>query len=220
MICALKPSSVWYRKDIVRRFRANLKDERDIHSRLMQAYDEVPHWWFAVLAVVSFALFCVSIEIFPTRLPIWAAAFGVIISVILTVPLAILQAMTNQQIPTQGIDELIAGYILPGRPIANMIFKTLGIMTTTQSVSYASDLKLGHYMKIPPRLMFSIQTISTVISCIWVIIIQQWMITNIEDVCSPLQKDGFTCPASTSFATASVVWGAIGPTRLYSVGAQ
>jgi len=80
-------------------------------------------------------------------------------------------------------------------------------------------LKLGHYMKIPPRMMFSIQVISTVIACIWVSIVQGWMLDNIEDVCTRHQKQGFTCPGSTTFATASVIWGAVGPQRMFSVGA-
>jgi len=213
------PSSVWFRKDISRRFRLSLKDERDVHSRLMQAYREVPMWWYALVGIVAFALFCGSIEMVPTRLPIWAAVFGVILSSIIAIPLAILQAITNQQIPTQVMDELIAGYILPGKPIANVLFKTIALITANQAVSFAGDLKLGHYMKIPPRMMFSIQIISTVVGCIWVNVIQNWMLANVEDICTPHQKQGFTCPGSITFGTSSVVWGAVGPSRMFSLGA-
>ena len=81
---------MWFRKDIARRLRLSLRDEHDVHSRLMQAYPEVPMWWYIVVGVVSFALFCVSIEIYPTQLPIWAAVFGVVISSFVSLPLAIL----------------------------------------------------------------------------------------------------------------------------------
>ena len=210
---------MWFRRDIARRFRLGLRDAQDVHSRLMQAYPEVPMWWYICVGVVSFALFCVSIEIFPTKLPIWAAVFGVVISSFIALPLAILQAITNQQLAVQVLDELVAGYILPGRPIANTIFKTISLMTSNQAVAFASDLKLGHYMKIPPRMMFSIQLISTVIACIWVILIQNWMVSNIEDICSHTQSQGFVCPGTTTFATSSVIWGAVGPSRIFSVGA-
>ena len=73
-------------------------------------------WWYIVVGVTSFALFCVSIEIYPTQLPIWAAVFGVVISSFVPLPLAILQAITNQQIATQILDDLLAGYMLPGKP--------------------------------------------------------------------------------------------------------
>lgn len=49
------------------------------------------------------------------------------------------------------------GVILPGRPIANVCFKTYGYMSMAQAVSFLSDFKLGHYMKIPPRSMFLVQ---------------------------------------------------------------
>ena len=210
---------MWFRKDIARRFRSSLKDEQDVHCRLMQAYSEVPMWWYATCGVVSFAVFCVSIEIFPTRLPIWAAVFGVVFSAIISLPIAIVQALTNQQIGTNVLDEVIAGYLLPGKPIANTIFKTIALMNGVQAVGFASDLKLGHYMKIPPRMMFSIQIISTLVACVWTIVIQQWMLDNIEDICTPHQKEGYICPGSTTFATSSVIWGAVGPKRLFNIGA-
>lgn len=210
---------VWFRKDIMRRFRHSLKDEQDVHSRLMQYYPEVPAWWYGLVGAISFAFFCTAIEIVPTQLPIWAAVVGILISFTLSIPLSMLQAMTNQQVPTQVMMELIAGYMLPGKPIANVLFKTIGFITANQAISFAGDLKLGHYMKVPPRLMFSVQVVGAIIAAIWVTLIQDWMLNNIEDICTPGQAQGFRCPGSTSFATASIIWGAIGPRRLFSPGA-
>ena len=218
-LCALKSLLVWFRKDIARRFRLSLRDEHDVHSRLMQVYPEVPMWWYIGVGVISFAVFCVSIEIYPTQLPIWAAFLGVGFSSLITLPLAILQAITSQQIASQTLDELLAGYMLPGKPVANMVFKTITLMSSSQAISFAGDLKLGHYLKVPPRIMFTIQIIPTVVACIWVTVIQNWMVSNIEDICSPHQSQGFVCPGTTTFATSSVIWGAVGPSRMFSVGA-
>jgi hypothetical protein len=55
------------------------------------------------------------------------------------------------------ITEYAMGLIYPGRPIANVCFKTYGYMSMAQAVSFLSDFKLGHYMKIPPRSMFLVQ---------------------------------------------------------------
>jgi len=49
------------------------------------------------------------------------------------------------------------GYILPGKPIANVCFKTYTYISMSQAVSFLQDFKLGHYMKIPPRSMFIVQ---------------------------------------------------------------
>ena len=210
---------MWYRKDIVHRFHNTLKDECDVHSCLMQYYPEVPTWWYGIIGIISFTLLCGAIKIIPTQFPIWAAVVGVLLSFALAIPLSMLVAITNQCLPMQVMYELIGGYMLPGRPFANTIFKVITTAIGAQTTTISGDLKLGHYMKIPPRIMFSIQIVSAIITCIWVTFVQEWMLNNIEDICTPHQKQGFTCPGSTTFATASIIWGAIGPRRLFNPGA-
>lgn len=209
---------MWFRRDIARRFRSSLKDERDVHSRLMQAYPEVPGFWFAITGVISLIFLLVAIEIFPTRLPIWGAFLGLGIAAVLAVPVGMIQAITNQQIGLQVMHQMVAGYIWPGRPVANMIFKGLTHVATNQAVVFASDLKLGHYMKVPPRIMFSIQIVAAVIGSIVSTGVQEWMLANIVGICTPEQVSGFVCPTTKTIGTSSIIWGAIGPARLISPG--
>ncbi|KAF7320173.1 OPT oligopeptide transporter [Mycena kentingensis (nom. inval.)] len=209
---------LWFGRDIVRRFRASLKDERDIHSRLMQRYAEVPGWWYIVVGVLSTVFIFVAIEIFPTRLPIWAAALALIIAILAAIPLAMLQAITNQHVALQVVEEMIIGYALPERPIANIVFKTIAYTGTAQGVAFAGDLKLGHYMKIPPRTMFTIQMVACVLTCFVVTGVQSWMLSNIEGICTPDAPNFFVCPSTRVFGTASITWGGIGPARLFGPG--
>jgi len=130
-----------------------------------------------------------------------------------------LQAITNQEVGTNVLDEVIAGYLLPGKPIANALFKTISFLTANQAVIFAGDLKLGHYMKIPPRMMFSIQIIPTIVICVWTTLIQQWMLDNVQGICTPQQRQGYVCPGTRTFGSASVIWGAVGPNRVFSIGA-
>ena len=155
----------------------------------------------------------------PTQLPLWAAVIGILLSFSLAIPLSMSTAISSQAMPTNVIYEFIAGYMLPGHPIANVIFKTIAYITTNDALNFAQNLKFGHYMKIPPRIMFAAQIFGTVINSIWVIFIQDWMLNNIEDICTPHQKQSFTCPESTIFATSSIIFGAVGPQRLFSPGA-
>jgi len=185
----------------------------------MQYYPEVPMWWYGIIFIISFAFLCITIISIPTQLPIWAAVIAIFISFTLSIPLSIITAVTNQDVAGPVMHELIAGYMLPGRPIANTIFKTVGYVTSSQTILFVADLKIGHYMKVPPRIMFIIQIVSTVITCIWVTFIQDWMLNNIEDICTPRQKQGFICPGSTVFATASIIFGAVGPQHFFSPGA-
>lgn len=62
-----------------------------------------------------------------------------------------------QQPGLNVITELIIGYIYPGKPLANVAFKTYGYISMAQALSFVGDFKLGHYMKIPPRSMFTVQ---------------------------------------------------------------
>jgi OPT family small oligopeptide transporter len=176
-------------------------------------------WWYGVLGAICLILMCVGVEVFPTQLPAWGAIVGFILSAILSIPLAMLMAITNQQVPTQVMHELIAGYMFPGRPIANILFKSIAFIGSYQAISFSGDLKLGHYMKIPPRTMFNIQVVASFVSCIVVTSAQDWMLANIEDMCTPHQKNGFRCPGTTVFATASIIWGGIGPSRVFGQGA-
>lgn len=209
---------VWFRRDIARRFRSTLKDERDIHSRLMQAYVEVPAWWYLAVGVVSFVFVAVAIEVYPTQMPIWAAILAFFLAAILALPVSMVFALTNQQVPLQVMHELIIGYILPGRPIANIIFKTMAYIGTNQAVAFAGDLKLGHYMKIPPRVMFMTQVVAVVVASLVSISVQDWMFANVADICTPDAPNGFFCPSTNTFASASLIWGGIGPARLFSPG--
>lgn len=73
--------------------------------------------------------------------------------------------------------EIIPGVLLQGNPRANMvccnqvklffgfadhlvqIFKTYSVQTLIEATSFTQDLKLGHYVKVPPRATFIGQSI-------------------------------------------------------------
>ena len=74
-----------------------------------------------------------------------------------------------------------------------------------QALQFTSDFKLGHYMKVPPRPMFWAQIVATVIAGTVQLGVQAWMFTNIEGMCSSTQKNGFICPSTEVFGTASII---------------
>jgi OPT family oligopeptide transporter len=93
------------------------------------------------------------------------------------IPIEMIQAITNQQLGLNVITELIIGYMLPGRPLAMILFKTLGYITMAQGLQFASDFKLGHYMKVPQRSMFWSQVVASVIAGTVQLGVQAWMFT-------------------------------------------
>lgn len=184
----------------------------------MAAYPEVPHTWYALLGLAAFGMAIAAVHVWDTKLPVWGLIVSLLLAVIFIIPAGVIRAITNQTVAIQVLAELIVGYILPGRPIAMMIFKTFSFMTMSQALYFVSDLKLGHYMKVPPRLMFVAQVVATTECVIVVVFVQQWMFANIPDMCTADQKHMFTCPSTSTFASASMIWGGIGPARLFSKG--
>ncbi|KAE8249351.1 hypothetical protein A4X13_0g5242 [Tilletia indica] len=209
---------LYHGKEIVNQFKSSLKNEPDIHARLMSRYKEVPNAWYIATFVVSVALGFAATLAWPTFHPWWALILALVISAIYTLPIGIIQAITNQQVGLNVITEFIIGYAVPGHPVAMMIFKTYGYITMAQALSFVSDLKLGHYMKVPPRDMFIAQTVSTVLSVFVLLGVQVWVFNNVEGVCTSDAQDGFICPGTTVFGTASVIWGLLGPKLNFSPG--
>lgn len=66
--------------------------------------------------------------------------------------------------------------------------------------------------------MFWAQVLAAVIAGTVQLGVQSWMFTNIDRMCDPAQPDGFICPSTEVFGTASIIWGVIGPQRQFSQG--
>ncbi|KAK7282920.1 hypothetical protein RIF29_12041 [Crotalaria pallida] len=194
--------------------------KQDIHTRLMKKYDDVPSWWFHVLLIGSFilALLLVTFMKDQVQLPWWGLIFAAAFALFFTPFVSIITATTNQTPGLNVISEYVFGLILPGKPIANVCFKTYAYISMNQAVFFLSDFKLGHYMKIPPRSMFLVQTIGTIIAGTINVIVALWMLGSIPNICNTdlLPPDSeWTCPGDRVFFGASVIWGLVGPWRIF-----
>ncbi|KAF8195689.1 OPT oligopeptide transporter [Mycena galopus ATCC 62051] len=209
---------LFFRKQIWTQSRRAMHEQPDIHARLMAVYPQVPEWWYLIIFFSMFACGLISILVWETRFPVQYFILALVIAFVYIIPIGMIQAITNQQVGLNVITELIIGYALPGHPIAMMMFKTWGYITMAQALQFSSDFKLGHYMKIPPRTMFHGQVIATIVAGTVQLGVQAWMFTNVEGMCDRDQKDGFWCPSTVVFGTASIIWGVIGPQRQFSSG--
>lgn len=192
----------------------------DIHTKLMQVYKQVPMWWFYVILVVNIVVIIFACEYYNYMLQLrwWGVLLACAIAILYTLPIGIITATTNQQPGLNIITEYIIGYVYPGRPVANMSFKVYGYISMSQALTFLSDFKLGHYMKIPPKSMFMAQVLGTVISVVVYQMTAWWMMDTIPNLCdtSVLPEDSeWTCPMDRVFYDASVIWGLVGPQRIF-----
>lgn len=128
-----------------------------------------------------------------------------------------------QTLSLNVISELLIGYIYPGRPIANMVFKLYGLNIQSYALEFISELKMAHYMKIAPKSMFIAQITGTIISSLVGYATSWWLLSSVENICVPerLPKGSpWTCPGMNYTYAASIVWGAIGPQRIYFPNGQ
>ncbi|XP_021855683.1 oligopeptide transporter 1-like [Spinacia oleracea] len=194
----------------------------DVHSRLMKKnYAQVPQWWYHILLAVTFGLALLACEGFSKQLqlPWWGLLMACGISAFFTLPIGIINATTNIQPGLNVITELIIGYIYPGRPLANVTFKTYGYISMAQALWLLQDFKLGHYMKIPPRSMFIVQLVGTIVASLVYFGTTWWLLSTVENMCdASLLPEGspWTCPDEEVFYNASIIWGVIGPGKMFT----
>ncbi|MCJ1308643.1 hypothetical protein MMC25_002296 [Agyrium rufum] len=215
--CVLVHVYLWHGTDLKLAFQGQQK--LDVHGRLMLAYKQVPWWWYAILTLVMFALSIVLVQVYHTNLPVWGVVLALAIPAIYMIPCGIIQGITNVDANQLNVAaEFIGGYMFAGKPLANMVFKILSEDVVSQGIFFAQDMKLGLYLKIPPRLLFFAQGGATVLGAFTSVGVTTWMLGNIEDICTSDQSNGFSCPNGRTVWSSSVIWGLIGPARLYSAG--
>ncbi|KAM0426479.1 hypothetical protein ACHAPT_008170 [Fusarium lateritium] len=195
-------------------------DFKDIHTRLMESYREVPEWWYLILNAVGIALGVASVAAWPTNTSVGTVFFGIALAVFFTIPTGIIFATTGIEVQFNVLAEFIGGAWQPGNALAMNFFKGFGYVTVAHALDFANDLKLGHYLKIPQRQTFWCQIVATVVSAFVCTAVMNFQITGIPDICESNQKDKFTCPGVESYFTAAVLFGSLAPRKVFGSGAQ
>ncbi|RHN47898.1 putative oligopeptide transporter, OPT superfamily [Medicago truncatula] len=194
----------------------------DVHTRIMKKnYEQVPEWWFVAILILMVMMALLACEGFgkQLQLPWWGILLSLSIALVFTLPIGVIEATTSARTGLNVITELVIGFTYPGKPLANVAFKTYGHTSMVQALGFLGDFKLGHYMKIPPKSMFIVQLVGTVVSLSVHFGTAWWLLTSIENICdeSLLPKGSpWTCPGDDAFYNASIIWGVVGPKRMFT----
>ena len=205
-------------KNLINR-KSAFADSKDVHTRLMRSYKEVPEYVYFAVLVVSIILGIVAVDIYPTHTTPAVVLYGVFLALIFCIPCGVIMSITNVEVTLNVIAEMFGGLWFPGNATAMNYFKSYGYVTTSHTLHFAQDLKLAHYIHIPPWVTFNCQMVATLISTFVCTAILNYQMTQIPDVCTSNQKDRFTCPGVNTFFTASVLWGTLGSKKMYGSGA-
>ncbi|KAG5612828.1 hypothetical protein H5410_024109 [Solanum commersonii] len=220
VMATLSQVALFNGKEIVQRFQASYKGKPDIHTRLMMKYKDIPNWWFYLTLALSLALslvLCIFMKD-QVQLSWWGLLLAACLALIYTLPISVITATTNMSPGLNVITEYVIGMIIPGKPIANVCFKTFAYMSMSQAVSFLQDFKLGHYMKVPPRSMFIVQLVGTILGGTINMGVAWWLLNSIDHICQPNllpPNSPWTCQSDRVFFDASVIWGLVGPRRIF-----
>lgn len=187
----------------------------DPHTVMMRRYKEVADWVFYIVLLLSIVLAIICVKVYPTQTPVWGIFFALGMNFVFLIPLTAIYSTTGFSFGLNVLVELIVGYAIPGNGLALNFIKALGYNIDGQAQNYISDQKMSHYLKIPPRAVFRCQMISVFISSFISLAVINFMIDDVKDYCMADNTKKFTCPNSNVFYSASVLWGVIGPKKVF-----
>lgn len=202
--------------------RKKAKEEQvlDVHHRMMKSYPEVPEWWYLSCLVIAIAFGIAAITTWDTHTSPGVVFYGLALCLVFVIPVGIIKAMTGIEVTLNVIAEFIGGSFVEGNALAMNYFKSFGYVTCAHAVWFANDLKLAHYVKIPPRQTFMAQMVATFVGTLVCVGVLNFQMRHIEGVCTPDAQFRLTCPGVNTFFTASVLWGTVGPAKIWGEGGQ
>ncbi|OAA55649.1 Oligopeptide transporter OPT superfamily [Cordyceps fumosorosea ARSEF 2679] len=165
---------------------------------------EVPDWRYLAVLLASAALGVASMAVWPTGTSPAVVVFGILMCVVFVVPIGIMYAMTSYQMTLNVLAECVSGAVSNGDALSMAYVKPRSMQ----------DLKLGHYVKIPPWTLFYAQMVSTLVSTLVFVGLLQHQL-RIPAICTPHAPFRFVCPGENFFFTAVVLWGTVGPSRQF-----
>ncbi|KAI1401275.1 OPT-domain-containing protein [Hypoxylon fuscum] len=219
---------LYHRHEIAMGFRALFNSFRkkqdtrvqysDVHNRLMSKYPEVPEWWYTIVLAIAIAMGCAAISHWETYTSPGVVFYGLVLCALFVIPIGIVKAITGIEVTLNVLAEFIGGSFVAGNALAMNYFKSFGYVTCAHALLFSQDLKLAHYVKIPPRQTFAAQMIGTFVSTFVSVGVLNFQINKIPNVCTVDAPNRFTCPGINTFFTASVLWGTVGPIKVFGQG--
>ncbi|XP_065010933.1 oligopeptide transporter 5-like isoform X9 [Musa acuminata AAA Group] len=120
-----------------------------------------------------------------TQLRYWGVLLACALVVLFLLPEGVMEATTGQGFSTKLLLEIIIGYLQSGKPIANITFTTYGSTALITAKFFIVQLKLAHYMKIPPKVMFLIQILGSLLPCLVSFSVGWWFLYSVKNICHP-----------------------------------
>ncbi|KAF8522689.1 OPT oligopeptide transporter protein-domain-containing protein, partial [Hysterangium stoloniferum] len=176
----------------------------------------VPLWWYSSIAIGGMlpwqsVISLVDRYFSPSALPWWALILALLFSIIILPFYGAMNAIFAWIPNMTSLFQIIAAALIPGSSQANMYFELYSSRSLTQAAAMLSDLKLGQYTKLPPRVTFIVQIVGTVVGALLNYVIMQTIVDNERSIL--LSNKGtriWSGRQIQTFNADAVLWGALG----------
>ncbi|GAM88615.1 hypothetical protein ANO11243_066490 [Dothideomycetidae sp. 11243] len=193
----------------------------DPHYKLMikNGYDEVPMYWFGLVFLFSFIIGLGTLYSIKSTLPWWGYIISNIFATIFILFFGVQYGVTGFQFNQQPIIQMIAGYIHPGKPLANMYFTTFGFNGVQQGQLLARDLKLAQYAHLSFKATFTFQVLGCVIGAIFNYIMMKSIVSSQATILTSIEGSNvWSGQTIQQYNTLGIAWSVAGD--MFSVGAR
>ncbi|KAF8552269.1 OPT superfamily oligopeptide transporter [Imleria badia] len=193
-------------------------EDIDPHYAQMLKYPDAPNSWYYATFVVSLVVALVVIYKSDSTLPWWGFVISVFLAIISILFLGALSAITGISISIQTFVQMIAGYLHPGKPMANMYFVLYSYNTVSQAILLLRDLKIGQYAKLPPRAAFTAQIIGTLLGAVLNYFMMNSIIDGHRDILLSVQGTNiWSGQQPQQYNSQAIAWGGLSH-ELFSAG--
>ena len=138
--------------------------------------------------------------------------FALVFTAVAIIPMTMIVAQANVNIETTAVLQVLSSAMFPHKPQTLLIFSQFATNNLDASRTYASDVKLGLYARIPPRTLFRGQMLAVLVKTIIFVVVLDWVVTSFDvgTLCQNDNPDHFVCNAATQRFSIAVAYGMIG----------
>ncbi|KAK3934581.1 OPT oligopeptide transporter protein-domain-containing protein [Diplogelasinospora grovesii] len=131
--------------------------EGDPHFAAMRAYKDAPSWLYHAVLILAILIGLICCYQQNTGLPWWAFLIAVALAWFLSVIYACMYGIVGFYYQPTSAIQMIGGYLVPRRPVANMMFTLYGSNGLVQALLMLGDLKLAHIVANQRDILLSVE---------------------------------------------------------------
>ncbi|MDN6268489.1 MAG: small oligopeptide transporter, OPT family [Tetragenococcus koreensis] len=198
----------------------NRNSHLDSHNKEMYKYKRL-HWGIYIfVALIGLSLGFAFCEGFEDK-QIGAGGFFVsmLIGCCLYIPLALIESRANMNVSLAPFFEIVSAFWYKGQPLTLLYFYCSGFSTLQHAMHTAQGAKVGHYMKVPPKVTMTVLFFAAIWSSLVSPAVAGYVVTHIDDVCTPEAANNMTCRKTKTQFNTHLVWGLFGD-KLFSHGGR